>query len=164
MAYSGKYKPKKPEKYAGDYTKIVYRSMWERHCFKWCDDNADVVRWSSEEVVIPYYYDVDKKYHRYFMDLKVTYKNGKTVLIEVKPDKETRPPEYKGRKTKKYITEGLTYIKNQNKWKAATSYAKDRGWTFEIWTEHTLESMGIKPKSTKPLKPYKRRKKPTKKA
>ena len=95
------------------------------------------------------------------MDLKVTYANGKTVLIEVKPDKETRPPEYKGRKTKRYINEGLTYIKNQNKWKTANTYAKDRGWTFEIWTEHTLEAMGIKPKSTKPLKPYKRRAKKT---
>jgi hypothetical protein len=35
--------------------------------------NTDVKEWSSEEVVIPYYYDVDKKYHRYFMDLRITY-------------------------------------------------------------------------------------------
>lgn len=161
MAYSGKYRPINPKKYKGDVTKIVYRSLWERHCFKWADNNPDVVQWRSEEDVIPYFYDVDKKYHRYFMDLRVTYSNGKTVLIEIKPDKETRPPEYKGRKTKRYISEGLTYVKNMNKWEAAREYAKDRGWGFEIWTEHTLHQMGIKPKSTKPLKPYKRRAKKT---
>ena len=38
-----------------------------------------------------------------------------------------------------------------NKWKAAESYAKDRGWTFEIWTEKTLIKMGIMPKQLKPL-------------
>ena len=31
---------------------------------------------------------------------------------------------------------------------------------FQIWTEKTLTAMGIMPKSTKPLKPFKRRKKP----
>lgn len=158
MTYKGKYKPKHPSKYKGDFTNIVYRSMWERHCFKWCDENPAVKSWSSEEVVIPYFYEVDKKYHRYFMDLKITFKNGQTILVEIKPDKETKPPEFKGRKTKRYINEGLTYVKNMNKWAAAQNYAADRGWGFQIWTEHTLEQMGIKPKSTKALKPYSRKK------
>ena len=67
MAYSGKYKPKNPKKYKGDFTNIVYRSMWEKYCFKWCDENSEVKSWSSEETVIPYLYEVDKKYHRYFL-------------------------------------------------------------------------------------------------
>tara|TARA_B110000977_G_C11048605_1_gene481498 strand:- start:1397 stop:1885 length:489 start_codon:yes stop_codon:yes gene_type:complete len=159
MAYSGKYTVKNPKKYQGDYTKVIYRSMWEKWCFKWCDENSEIKTWSSEEVVVPYFYDVDKKYHRYFVDLKVTYKSGKTVLIEIKPDKETKAPAYPGKKTRRYINEGLTYVKNLNKWKAAQRFAKDRNWEFVIWTENTLESMGIKPKSTKPLKPYKRKKK-----
>jgi hypothetical protein len=158
MAYSGKYKVKNFKKYKGDYTNVVYRSMWEKWCFKWCDENSEVKSWSSEETVIPYFYDVDKKYHRYFVDLKITFKSGKTVLIEIKPDKETKPPVNPGKKTKKYINEGLTYIKNINKWKAAQQFAKDRNWEFVIWTENTLESMGIKPKSTKPLKPFQRKK------
>ena len=159
MAYSGKYTVKNPKKYQGDHTKVVYRSMWEKWCFKWCDENSDVKIWSSEEVVVPYFYEVDKKYHRYFVDLKVTFISGKTVLIEIKPDKETKPPvNPSGKKTKRYINEGLTYVKNINKWKAAKRYAKDRNWEFVIWTENTLESMGIKPKSTKPLKPFKRKK------
>ena len=158
MAYSGKFKPKNPKKYKGDFTNIVFRSMWEKYCFKWCDENSDVKSWSSEETVIPYLYEVDKKYHRYFMDLKITFKSGQTILVEIKPSNQTVPPVSPGRKTKRYINEGLTYVKNQNKWKAAQRYAKDRGYGFQIWTEHTLEKMGIMPKSTKPLKPYTRKK------
>lgn len=124
------------------------------------DTSSDVKQWSSEEVVIPYLYEVDKRYHRYFMDFAVVWKNGQTSLIEVKPKKETMPP--KGQKrTKRYINEGLTYIKNRNKWEAASEYCKDRKWNFEIWTEVELEAKGIKPKSTKslkPLKPYSRKK------
>ena len=161
MAYSGKYKIKNPSKYQGDPTNVIYRSLWEKYCFKWCDENSDILKWSSEETVIPYFYEVDKKYHRYYVDLKVTFKNKETWLIEIKPKKETKPPEYPGRKTRRYITEGITYVRNQNKWKAAQDFAKDRGWKFTVWTEDTLESMGIKPRSTKPLKPYKKRKKST---
>lgn len=123
---------------------------------KYFDESSDVKYWSSEEIIIPYFYEADKKYHRYFPDFKVTWKNGKTSLIEVKPKKETAPPTG-NRRTKRYITEAYTYVKNQNKWKAADKYAKDNGYNFLIWTEVELESMGIKPKSTKPLKPYKRK-------
>lgn len=53
-----------------------------------------------------------------------------------------------------------------NKWEAANDYAKDRGWKFQIWTEDTLQSMGIMPKlkgKLKPLKPLKPYRKPRKK-
>ena len=56
MAYSGRYKVKNPSKYKGDHTNVIYRSMWEKYAFKWCDNNSNVVEWSSEEVVIPYLY------------------------------------------------------------------------------------------------------------
>jgi hypothetical protein len=165
MAHSGKYIVKIPSKYKGDHTKVVYRSMWERNAFVWCENSSEVKEWSSEEVVIPYYYDVDKKYHRYFMDLKITYTNGRTVLVEIKPAKETQPPK-RPDKSKRYLNEAFTYIKNQNKWKAAAEYAKDRGWEFDIWTEHKLEAMGINPKPLKSLKkiaPLKPLRKPKKK-
>ena len=158
MTYKGKYKIKNPAKYKGDHTNVIYRSMWERHVFKWCDENVSVVNWSSEEVVVPYLYEVDKKYHRYFVDLKVTFDTGKTYLIEIKPAKELSPP--KGdRRTKRYLTEGMTFVKNQNKWKAAREYAADRNWEFQIWTEKQLEAMSILPKSTKALAPFSRKNK-----
>ena len=83
MAYSGKYIVKHKSKYQGDSNNVVYRSLWERNAFKWCDDNPSIQHWSSEEIVIPYKYDIDKRVHRYFMDLKIKYKNGKTFLIEM---------------------------------------------------------------------------------
>jgi len=88
MAYSGRYQVLNPKKYLGDHTNVIYRSLWERDCFKWCDMNPKVKAWSSEEVIIPYYYEVDKRYHRYFPDLKIIFSN-KTILVEIKPDKET---------------------------------------------------------------------------
>jgi hypothetical protein len=125
MAYSGRYKVKNPKKYEGDHTKVTYRSLWERHAFKWADDNPDVLKWSSEEVIIPYLYEVDNRYHRYFMDLKLVYKEG-TMLVEIKPDKETRIPTG-NKKTKRYLNESFTYVKNINKWNAAQEYCKERG-------------------------------------
>jgi len=158
MAYSGNYKVKNKEKYIGNPENVTYRSQWEKYAFKWCDDSPKVKRWGSEEIVIPYLYEVDKKYHRYFMDLVIQYTDGKTVLVEIKPAKETSPPTGP-RRTRRYITEGLTYVKNMNKWEAAKEYAKDRGWHFEVWTERELEAFGIMPKSAKPLKPFSRKKK-----
>lgn len=164
MTYQGIYKVKNHSKYKGDPTNVVYRSGWEKSCMMFFDTNKDVKEWSSEEVVIPYLYEVDKRYHRYFMDFKVTWNDGRVVLIEVKPHKETQPPTG-NRRTKRYITEGFTFVKNQNKWAAANEFAKDRGWSFEIWTEVELKLMGILPKGVpgklKPLKrmkPYSRKK------
>lgn len=162
MAYSGKFKPKNPNKYKGDSSNIIFRSLWERACFKWCDETSTVKSWSSEEVVVPYLYEVDKKAHRYFVDLKINYTNGETHLVEIKPHKETSPPTYPGKRTKKYINESLTYIKNQNKWEAATSFAKDRGWQFVVWTEKDLQRMGILHKSIKPLPPFRGKKRDSK--
>lgn len=144
MAYSGKYKIKKPEKYVGDPSKVTYRSLWEKSCFKWCEANSKVVAWNSEEVVVPYRWKVDNKIHRYYVDLLIKMESGHVKLIEIKPDKETKPPKKPSRQSKKYINEVTTYIKNTDKWDAARTYAEDRGWQFEIWTENTLKSMGIK--------------------
>jgi len=163
MAYSGRYTVENKKKYKGDYSNVIYRSLWERHVFKWCDQNPKVKEWSSEEIIVPYYYDVDKRYHRYFPDLKIVFEN-KTILVEIKPHKETSPPTGK-RKTKQYISEGLTYVKNMNKWEAANKFCKDRKWEFQIWTEKTLHEMGIMtkplkkvPGKLKALKPYRRKK------
>lgn len=161
MAYSGKYRVKNKNKYKGDPTQVFYRSLWERHCMKHFDMSPDVISWSSEETVIPYLYDVDKSWHRYFMDFKVQWKDNSVTLIEVKPNNQTTPPKKVNTRNKKYLSEALTYVKNINKWKAAEEYAKDHGWKFEIWTEVELKSKGIMPKSTQPLKklkPYKRKK------
>lgn len=144
MAYKGKYKIKNPDKYLGNPSKVVFRSLWERNAFRWCETNPKVKLWNSEEVVVPYKYQVDKKLHRYYVDLLVQMDNKETYLIEIKPKAQTQPPKKRSRKTKRYISEQLDYIKNQDKWYAADQYAKHKGWKFQVWTEETLKNLGIK--------------------
>ena len=144
MAYSGRYTVKNPKKYEGDFNKVKYRSLWERQAFKWLDNNLGVIGWSSEEVIVPYRCKTDGKVHRYFVDLFIRTKNGKVFLIEIKPKKQTLPPKKPSRKTKRYLSEVMTYAKNQSKWEAATAYANKYGMTFEVWHEDTLRSFGIK--------------------
>jgi hypothetical protein len=143
MFHKRKYTPIFPEKYTGDPTNIIMRSSWETMFASWCDKNPSVVKWSSEETIIPYRCPTDNHIHRYFVDFKITVNTGKTYLVEVKPYKQTQLPEYPGKRTQRYLIESLTFMKNQAKWEAATNYAKDRGWEFKIITEHEL---GLTPK------------------
>ena len=142
MFHKRRYVPINPQKYSGDVSNIIMRSSWETRFAKWCDTNPQIIRWSSEETVIPYVCPTDNKLHRYFIDFKirVQQKDGstRTYLIEVKPLKQTSPPVFPGKRTKRYLAESYGFIKNQAKWKAATDYAKDRGWEFKIITEKEL--------------------------
>lgn len=142
MSYKGKYKPKFPEKYKGNPTNIIYRSLWERNFMKYCDFNENVIEWSSEEFCLPYRSPIDGKIHRYFPDFLVKIKENsgevKRYLVEIKPLKQTIEPEVKKRKTKGYIYEVMEYSKNQAKWKAAKEFCEDRQWIFKIITEKEL--------------------------
>jgi hypothetical protein len=141
----GQFQPKHPEKYEGNTKNIVFRSSWELLLFKWCDANPNIKKWSSEEVVIPYICKTDNKAHRYFMDCKMVFNNGTTLLVEVKPKAQTIPPKVTDKKrTKTLIEQVLTHTKNVSKWEAAQDYCKKRGWLFQIWTEDTLRSLGIR--------------------
>jgi hypothetical protein len=103
----------------------------------WLDRNPEILQWGSEELVIPYKSPVDGRFHRYFPDFIVKTKNG-TMIIEVKPEAQTKPPKQRKRVTKQYIQEVATYGINQAKWQAATEYCLDRGWSFKIITESHL--------------------------
>ena len=145
MLYQGKFTPKNKGKYKGDPTNIVYRSGYELKLMSYLDKNPNVIKWSSEEVIVPYISPIDGRRHRYFPDFLVTVINREgikeTLLIEVKPKVQTVPPEKKKRITKRYINEVTTWGVNQAKWKAAEEYALDRGWKFTIFTE---DELGIK--------------------
>lgn len=135
--------PQNVSKYRGNVKNIVFRSLWERQVFRWCDSNPDVIAWNSEECVIPYRCKTDGKVHRYFVDLFIQFKNNQCYLIEIKPKSQTIAPKPQ-RKTRKHINEVMTYVKNQSKWEHAAEYCSDRGWKFQVWTEETLKNLGIK--------------------
>lgn len=145
--YKGIFKPKNPQKYRGNPSNIIYRSRWELLVMGRFDIDPNVIWWSSEETIIPYRSPVDNKYHRYFVDftvrLKTTEGITKTLLIEVKPAKQTKPPviQESKKKSKRYINEVMTWGVNTAKWKAAREYCKDRGYEFMIMTEAEI---GIK--------------------
>lgn len=126
----------------GDSTNIIYRSTWECKMMSWFDANPDILTWASEEIQIPYLSPVDSRWHRYFPDflVRMRTKDGKlrTMMLEVKPKKQTKPPEVQKRVTKRYISEVATYGVNSAKWKAAEEYCLDRGWEFKIITEDHL--------------------------
>jgi hypothetical protein len=163
--YKGKYKVKNPSKYKGDASNVVYRSSWERDVMCYLDDHAGVSEWNSEDFIIKYFYEVDKKYHNYHMDFWIKFTNGTVLLVEVKPEKQTRPPKSKNPRSKRGLNEAFAYIKNRNKWEAAEKVAKDNGYGFVIWTEIELTEMGIlkkspgKIKKLKPHPPFKKKKK-----
>jgi hypothetical protein len=146
MSYKGKYKVKNPEKYKGDPTSIIWRSLWERKYMKYLDGNPNILELSSEEFFIWYKSPIDNRQHRYFPDffVKEKYSDGsvKKYLVEIKPKKQTAPPTKPQRQTKRYISEVYEYAKNQAKWEAAKEYCEDRGWTFKIITEHDLNIKG----------------------
>ena len=112
---------------------------------KWCDLNESILEWGSETTIIPYKSPVDNKIHRYFVDfyIKVRNKDGivKKYLVEIKPEKFTKPPDIPKKQTKRFIQEVFNYGINQAKWKNADQFCQDRGWKFLVLTEKDL---GIK--------------------
>ena len=139
--YKGKYKIKNPNKYLGNPTNIIYRSLMERRFMEWCDSNDKCYKWSSEEVVIPYVSPWDNQIHRYYPDFYIKVQAGRKEIvhiIEIKPKKQTVPPKTPKRKTKNYLNEVKMWGVNTAKWKAAETYWAKRGWNWAIWTEDTL--------------------------
>jgi hypothetical protein len=140
----GFFKPKNPKKYIGDPTNIVYRSGWEKKFMNYLDEHEPIIRWGSEEVVIPYISPVDNRPHRYFVDFYFEARAAdgsiKKMLIEIKPYAQTQEPKIPKRRTKRFITEVMTYGVNQAKWRAAKDYCTNKGWEFQILTENEIFS------------------------
>tara|TARA_Y100000741_G_C18039026_1_gene471543 strand:- start:219 stop:653 length:435 start_codon:yes stop_codon:yes gene_type:complete len=142
MSYKGKFRPKNHKKYMGDFREVIYRSSWELKFMQYCDSNKSIVKWSSEEIVIPYRSPVDNRVHRYFPDFYVKYRdvkgNYQEKVIEIKPAKQVKEPKIQKRRTKRYVSEVFTYATNKAKWEAAEDFCKDRRWKFQILTEKEL--------------------------
>jgi len=142
MLHQGYFKPKNPQKYKGDPTNIIYRSGWELKFMLYVDSHPEIVEWGSEEFSIPYRSPIDNRIHRYFPDfyLKKKTKDGKsqTMVVEIKPLKQTIEPQKQNKKTKRYINEVMTWGINSSKWQAAQEFCKERNWQFLILTEKEL--------------------------
>jgi hypothetical protein len=136
----GGYELKNPEKYIGTKTP-TYRSSWEWHFMKMCDDHPAIAKWASESIKIPYRNPLDGKYTIYVPDFFIVYANskGKTKaeVIEIKPENHT-VKESVG----KSVYNQAQYIKNKAKWEAAAKYCKQKGIQFRVVTEKDLFHTG----------------------
>ena len=141
--YKGKFKIKNSQKYKGNPSNIIYRSLMELRFMKWCDSSEKIFQWSSEEIVIPYISPIDNKRHRYFPDFLIQTAKG-WFLIEVKPQIESRPPKKKLvenlnlKKKRRYMKSVRTWLVNEAKWIAAKKVCDVEGWEFQIMTEKQL--------------------------
>ena len=138
----GFFYPRNLDKFISKDNKAIYRSGLELEYFRILDKNPNVLKWGSEEVVVPYFFE--NKWHKYYVDLFVVFKFGestKKYFIELKPYSQTVEPKVNKRKKKMtMLYEAKQWAKNQAKWKAATDFAKKNGWEFHILTEKDLEN------------------------
>lgn len=142
--YKGIYKPQYPEKWINNT--ISYLSLWERRTFKFLENHPNVVKIGSETKVVRYYDETSQAERSYYIDLEIYFKSGAKYLIEIKPHKQTIPPELrnkKGIRKNVKLSEAMLYKKNVSKWKSARNYAEKNGFIFEIWTEIKLKELGI---------------------
>lgn len=118
---------------------IRYMSGWERRIMQILDTNPCVIRWSSENIPIPYYHPIKKKECIYLPDLYVEIKDAKGIvhkyMYEVKPAKEAFTSRAKTRYDK------ISLLVNMFKWKEAQKFCKRYGITFKILTEEQLFSI-----------------------
>lgn len=135
----GAFHPNNPDKYVGNLCQIYYRSGWEFEFYKWLDDSPNVVRWSSESVQVPYINPLDKKQHRYFIDVYMeVMMGGEKIkwLIEIKPHKYTVFPKQPKKKTqsamKNYVIDYNKTLVNIAKFKAAKYYSEQLGALFGV--------------------------------
>lgn len=137
----GIFTPKNKNKFIGK--QAVYRSGLELKFFRFCDDNKNVLKWSSENVVVPYVSPIDGRVHRYFVDNFISIKEGdkvKNYLVEIKPSRQTKPPTTKYKKREHILYEQRQWAINTSKWESAKKFCKKKGWSFLIITEKDLKN------------------------
>lgn len=122
---------------------VNFKSSLELKCFKYCDINRYIKKWSLEPFCIPYLSPKDGKIHRYFIDFFIEFSNGQKFLVEVKSSGETIKPAQPKKKTQKalinYTKAIQTFAINTSKWEAAREFCKERNMEFLILTENELK-------------------------
>ena len=135
----GIFTPNNKDKFIG--TTATYRSGLELKFMRFCDNNTNVIKWGSENVVIPYISPLDSRVHRYFVDNFVSIKEDNIIkhyLIEIKTSKQTQAPKTKYKNKEHIIYEQSAWVVNQAKWNAAKEFCKKKGFDFLILTEKHL--------------------------
>jgi hypothetical protein len=138
----GKFTLTNPDKYVGNKSP-TYRSSWEWHFMRFCDQDPRISKWASEAIKIPYKDPFTGKGTVYVPDFFIQYADAQgkiqVELIEVKPQNQTLQE-----KVGKNRNNQLQYVKNQVKWRAAHEWCSRQGIKFRILTEQELFHNGKK--------------------
>jgi hypothetical protein len=138
----GIFMPKNSEKYVGN-KKPRYRSGWEFTFMTFCDNNASVLKWASEAIMIPYRHPLTGKMANYIPDFFILYQNkhGKQIaeMIEIKPKKQSLIESKVASASDRAVV-----AVNHAKWASAMAYCKQSGITFRVITEDDLFRNGKK--------------------
>lgn len=150
----GKFQPKNTEKYVGKHMP-TYRSGWELHFMRMCDNHPSIIAWASESHRIPYVHPITGKKATYVPDFFMVYDdaNGKrhAELIEVKPNGQILG-------NAKSNHDMAHAVINQAKWKYAQQWCKQQGIGFRVITENDIFNRPQKPRAQKKPKIPKRKK------
>lgn len=131
----GEYLVENRQKYIGPKAPF-YRSSWELAFMRMCDAHPHILKWSSENVKIPYRSPIDGRWHNYIPDFMIQYldKNGKehVELIEIKPSAQTTMENARGTKNQ------LAVAINAAKWTAAQEWCARKGIRFKVINEDQI--------------------------
>ena len=103
-----------------------YRSGWEQKYMVYLDDNPEVASWSYEKLVIEYVSNKKtKKIRKYYPDFQIEYKDGRKVVVEIKPSRKLQQ---------------ATVVK---KIRAAKEWCTEHDMVYKILTEIELKDIGL---------------------
>jgi len=103
-----------------------YRSRWEQRYMEYLDSDTNVLTWSYEKLIIEYISNQKtKKIRKYYPDFQVEYRDGKKVIIEIKPSRK------------------LGQASVIKKIRAAMAWCSDHDLIYKILTEIELKDMGL---------------------
>lgn len=132
MASKRRKRKRKSHYHRGEHTSsktgqiCKYRSGWEELYMKYLDSNPDIETWTYEKTVIEYISNIrTNKIRKYYPDFYVKYRDGREVIIEVKP--------------KRKLEQAIV----MKKMTAAQSWCQSRGMSYQILTEVELKDLGI---------------------
>ena len=130
--HQGMIDPTKMKKYFNECKSepIIYRSGLELQFIQYCENSANIIKWASEPIKIPYYNRLLKREQNYYPDYIIENYDSKKCIIEIKPYNQTIKPNIND---SKWLKE--TWITNVDKWNAAKEFAEKHNMKFIIVTE-----------------------------
>ena len=132
---NGKYEVTNSGKFVGKKLP-TYRSSWELAFMRMCDNHPNILKWSSENVKIPYLNPATGKYANYIPDFMIQYidKDGgeHVELIEIKPSTQTTLENAKSR------GDAFQTAINAAKWTSAQEWCQRKGIRFKVINEDQI--------------------------